>query len=57
MLLEVLDFPPLAAALDAHALWHAATAPLAALWFAFVAADAALGGAAAAKRGKRSKAA
>jgi hypothetical protein len=52
MLLEVLDFPPLGAALDAHALWHAATAPLAALWFAFTAADAGLGVAAAAKRGK-----
>jgi hypothetical protein len=40
MLLEVLDFPPLfGAALDAHALWHAATAPLAYLWYAFVAAD------------------
>jgi hypothetical protein len=57
MLLEVLDFPPLGAALDAHALWHAATAPLAALWFAFVAADAGLSAAAAAKRGKRGKAA
>lgn len=38
-LLEVLDFPPLAGALDAHALWHAATAPLTLLWFRFIKAD------------------
>lgn len=38
-LLEVLDFPPLWGALDAHALWHAATAPLTLLWFRFVQAD------------------
>lgn len=43
MLLEVLDFPPLWGVLDAHALWHAATAPLTALWFKFVEADVGLG--------------
>ena len=39
MLLEILDFPPLWKVLDAHALWHAATAPLTLVWYAFVAAD------------------
>lgn len=39
MLLEVFDFPPLRRALDAHACWHLATAPLAWLWFRFLAAD------------------
>lgn len=40
MLLEVLDFPPLVFALfDAHCLWHAATAPLAYLWWSFLLAD------------------
>jgi post-GPI attachment to proteins factor 3 len=40
MLLEVLDFPPLLHALfDAHCLWHAATAPLAYLWWRFLLAD------------------
>ncbi len=42
MLLEVLDFPPLWKFIDAHALWHAATAPLVVLWYRFVAADIAL---------------
>jgi post-GPI attachment to proteins factor 3 len=42
MLLEVLDFPPLWKIFDAHALWHAATAPLTMLWYRFVAADVAL---------------
>ena len=42
MLLEILDFPPLWKILDAHALWHAATAPLTMLWYRFVAADVAL---------------
>jgi len=33
----VLDFPPLLAALDAHALWHVSTAPIAhLLWRSFV---------------------
>jgi hypothetical protein len=36
-LMEVLDFPPLLAALDAHALWHVSTAPIAhLLWRSFV---------------------
>ena len=39
MALEILDFPPLWHALDAHSLWHAATAPLALLFFRFIAAD------------------
>lgn len=35
--LEVLDFPPVLHTLDAHALWHAATAPLAhLLWRGFI---------------------
>jgi hypothetical protein len=42
MLLEVLDFPPLWKIIDAHALWHAATAPLTMLWYRFVEADVAL---------------
>ena len=38
-LLEVLDFPPLAGNVDAHALWHAAT-PLVTLgWYRFLADD------------------
>lgn len=41
VLLEVLDFPPLAGLLDAHGLWHAATIPLTRLWYAFLALDAA----------------
>jgi hypothetical protein len=39
MLLEVLDFPPVWDALDAHALWHAATVPLVYLFYRFVTAD------------------
>lgn len=39
MLLEVLDFPPLLGILDAHSLWHAATAPLAYLFYSFVEGD------------------
>jgi uncharacterized membrane protein YgcG len=40
MLLEVLDFPPMFFALvDAHCLWHAATAPLAYLWWRFLLVD------------------
>lgn len=39
MALEVLDFPPLAHVLDAHALWHAATAPLVLLFYRFIEAD------------------
>lgn len=39
MALEVLDFPPLWHALDAHSLWHAATAPLVYLFYQFIVAD------------------
>lgn len=39
MLLEVLDFPPLLHTLDAHSLWHAATAPLVLLFYRFIEAD------------------
>jgi hypothetical protein len=39
-LLELLDFPPLRGALDAHALWHAATPAVALAWYAFLADDA-----------------
>lgn len=38
--LEVFDFPPIARALDAHALWHAATVPLAAMWYQWLVEDA-----------------
>eukprot|EP01041_Mallomonas_annulata_P008311 gene8311-17107_t len=34
-LLEVLDFPPLFDALDAHSLWHAATIPIGFIWYKF----------------------
>jgi hypothetical protein len=40
MLFELLDFPPLLGLLDAHALWHGATAPLAYLLYSFLEADA-----------------
>lgn len=39
MALEIFDFPPIASVLDAHALWHAATAPLTLLWLLFVLED------------------
>ena len=39
MLLEILDFPPLLQVLDAHAMWHAATAPLVLLFYRFIEAD------------------
>jgi hypothetical protein len=38
--LELFDFPPWARVLDAHALWHLATAPLAVLWYDFLVTDA-----------------
>ncbi len=38
--LEVFDFAPWARVLDAHALWHLATAPLAVLWYDFLLTDA-----------------
>jgi len=37
---ELFDFPPWARVLDAHALWHLATAPLAVLWYDFLLTDA-----------------
>ena len=37
---ELLDFPPILGLLDAHALWHASTAPLGhLLWVYFVEVD------------------
>nr|XP_053632075.1 post-GPI attachment to proteins factor 3-like isoform X2 [Cherax quadricarinatus] len=39
MLLELGDFPPLFWALDAHALWHLATAPLPFMWYRFLESD------------------
>jgi len=39
--LELVDFPPLARAVDAHALWHLATVPLTVLWYRFSERDAA----------------
>ncbi|XP_071108771.1 post-GPI attachment to proteins factor 3-like [Haliotis cracherodii] len=36
LLLEVFDFPPFWWILDAHALWHAGTAPLGWLWYSFI---------------------
>ncbi|XP_067649317.1 post-GPI attachment to proteins factor 3-like [Haliotis asinina] len=36
LLLELFDFPPFWWALDAHALWHAGTAPLGLLWYSFI---------------------
>lgn len=38
--LEILDFPPLLRALDAHALWHLATVPIAAMWYDWIIEDA-----------------
>lgn len=40
MSLELLDFPPILRILDAHALWHAATVPIAILWYRFLVNDA-----------------
>ncbi|KAJ3514364.1 hypothetical protein NMY22_g14760 [Coprinellus aureogranulatus] len=37
--LELFDFPPWARVLDAHALWHAATAPIAFFWYQFLIED------------------
>lgn len=38
--LEVFDFAPLFRALDAHALWHLATVPIARMWYAWLIEDA-----------------
>ncbi|THH08699.1 hypothetical protein EW145_g2519 [Phellinidium pouzarii] len=40
MSLELFDFPPIERILDAHALWHAATVPITALWYSFQVEDA-----------------
>ncbi|KAL5999657.1 hypothetical protein ACLOJK_037942 [Asimina triloba] len=40
MLLEIYDFPPYKAYMDAHALWHATTVPLTFLWWSFIKDDA-----------------
>lgn len=39
LMLEILDFPPIAGCFDAHSLWHAATIPLTLVWYRFLAAD------------------
>lgn len=33
VLLELLDFPPVLWAVDAHALWHLSTVPIPLLWY------------------------
>ncbi|KIY48237.1 Per1-like protein [Fistulina hepatica ATCC 64428] len=38
-LLELFDFPPFARVLDAHALWHLTTAPIAVYWYRFLLED------------------
>ncbi|KAI0792636.1 Per1-like protein [Abortiporus biennis] len=38
--LELFDFPPWAGVIDAHALWHLSTAPIAAFWYDFIIEDA-----------------
>ncbi|WVR05548.1 hypothetical protein IAU60_002567 [Kwoniella sp. DSM 27419] len=40
MAFELLDFPPVFRLIDAHALWHAATIPLAVAWWHFLTDDA-----------------
>lgn len=40
MLLEIFDFPPYEGYVDAHALWHASTIPLAYMWWSFIKDDA-----------------
>ena len=37
--LELFDFPPWGRVIDAHALWHLATAPIALFWYDFLIAD------------------
>ncbi|TRM63919.1 Per1-like protein [Schizophyllum amplum] len=38
--LELFDFPPWALVIDAHALWHLATVPIAIVWYQFLIEDA-----------------
>lgn len=38
--LELFDFPPWGRIIDAHSLWHLATAPIAVFWYDFLVADA-----------------
>lgn len=38
--LELFDFPPWGRIIDAHALWHLSTAPIAMLWYDFLVQDA-----------------
>jgi len=38
--LELFDFPPWGRIIDAHALWHLATAPIVVLWWSFLIQDA-----------------
>ena len=40
MSLELFDFQPLGRILDAHSLWHAATVPIAIIWYNFLLEDA-----------------
>lgn len=40
MSLELFDFPPYGQILDAHALWHLATVPIAVYWYEFMIEDA-----------------
>ncbi|KAF8968238.1 Per1-like protein [Flammula alnicola] len=37
--LELFDFPPWAGIIDAHALWHLSTAPIALMWYDFLVED------------------
>lgn len=39
MTFELLDFSPWFRVIDAHALWHLATVPIAALWYEFLIED------------------
>ncbi|KAJ7700820.1 Per1-like protein [Mycena rosella] len=38
--LELFDFPPILRVIDAHSLWHLATAPIALIWYNFLVEDA-----------------
>ena len=39
MSLELLDFPPWQRVIDAHSLWHLATALIATFWYGFIVED------------------